>query len=874
MCVVTSMSKSVNQTTTGTNNTTGQTSRGPLTVKLKVSGMTCASCVANVEKALKKVDGVEEAQVSLMTEEAQVVIDPTKVDPTVLVEAVENVGYGAELQTGLKEVKLKVSGMTCASCVANVEKALKKIDGVVEAQVSLVTEEAQVKLDPSKVDPSLLVEAVEDVGYGAELKVEGESEEEELLASLKREKELKKLKRNFIISLALSIPLVFLVYGLDVGLLSFIIPTTIRELLIETTLFNVKILYLIELALSFPVQWIIGSTFHKNAIKAVKARFGNMDVLVSLGTSAAYLYSVVATFMPIVNTVVELPVFYEVSALLITFIYFGKYLETRAKSQTSEAIQKLMELKVKTAKILKDGKEVDVPIEQVKVGDIMVVRPGEKIPTDGVIIEGTASIDESMITGESIPAEKTVDDEVIGGTININGYLKVKASRVGKDTLLSQIIKVVQEAQTSKPPIQRLADKIAAVFVPIVITIALISFLFWFIGFQFNLLQGIPLPPGLTPFLFSFTVAISVIVISCPCAMGLATPTAVMVGTGLGAQEGILIKSGEALENAHKVNMVIFDKTGTLTLGTPEVTDVIPAENSITEEKLLVYAASAEKASEHPLAQAIVKKAESMQLSLVDPKNFDIQPGKGITATVNSSTVVIGNQNFLIENNIKIDEKYVKTSVQLSDEGKTVVFVGKDQQFLGLIALRDQIKENSKRAVKKLKELGIKVVMISGDNKKTAAAIGKELGIDIVEAEVLPTEKSEHVKKFQEQGYMVAFVGDGINDAPALAQSDLGIAIGSGTDIAKETGDIILVKNDPLDVVKAIQISKATTRKIYSNFVWAFGYNVILIPVAAGILYIPFQFLLHPVLAGLAMAFSSVSVVTNSLFLKRFRPKI
>jgi len=723
----------------------------------------------------------------------------------------------------MKKVNLNVKGMHCASCVAVVEKALKKTEGVSEANVNLSTEKAQVLFDDSKADVSKLIAAVKGKGYDARVSTEADKSIEEL----EKREELRRTERLLAFTLMLAVP---------AGLIGMVF--------MEDVPYGIYVLFL----LATPVQFISGFRFYKGAWAALKNKTANMDSLIAVGTSAAYFYSIwVMLSTPMADQ------YFETSAVLIAFVLIGKYLEAKAKGKTSEAIRKLMDLSPKTATVLKDGKEVVTPVENVAAGDIILVKPGEKIPVDGVIISGSSSVDESMITGESIPVEKTVGSTVIGSTLNKHGSFQFKATKVGSDTMLASIIKLVEDAQGSRAPIQRFADVISSYFVPAVILIALGSFAFWYF------LAGKKLA-------FSLIIAVSVLVISCPCALGLATPTAIMVGIGKGAGEGILIKSGEALETAHKINAIILDKTGTLTRGTPSVTDVVLA-GSLNEEEILKLAGSIERNSEHPLADAVLQYVKERNIQLADVSEFKAVPGHGVSGVVEGRKILLGNRKLMNSSNIDVNA-LEENLAALEDEGKTVVILSADGMPAGLIAIADTLKEQSRVAVEKLEKLGTTVYMITGDNKRTANAIGKQLGIQNIFSEVLPEDKVNYVKDLQARGLKVAMVGDGINDAPALAQADVGIVMSSGTDVAMESGSIVLMKNNPLDVVKAVKLSKATMSKIKQNMFWALIYNVIGIPIAAGIFY-PFTgWLLSPIIAGGAMALSSVSVVSNSLLLK------
>ncbi len=714
-----------------------------------------------------------------------------------------------------------IKGMHCASCVRVIERALSRVEGVSVATVNLATEQASVVYDGNQVSDQDLASAVSGVGYRAELeqKVRTEDERKE-----EKQKELKSLRNKVVFSLILG--------GLVVGGVFLGMPASL------------------QLILAAPVQFWVGLEFYRATIPALRNRTANMDTLVALGTTVAFGYSAFVTILPqVVQKVGIDPMpYFDVSTIIIGLILLGRYFENRAKAGTSEAIKRLIGLQAKTARVVRAGKEVDIPISEVVVGDVIRVRPGEKIPVDGEILEGESSIDESMVTGESIPVDKARGDSVVGATLNKTGTFTFKTTKVGRDTLLSQIIKLVEEAQSSKAPIQRLADLISSYFVPVVIMLAIATFVVWYI---FG-----PQPA----FLFAMLNMVAVLIIACPCAMGLATPTAIMVGTGLGAERGILIKDAESLETAHKINTVVFDKTGTLTKGKPEVTDVVG--------DVLPVAASLEKGSEHSLAEAIVKKGEEEKIKFLSVSRFKAIPGHGVEGLIGGKKVVLGNRRLMQQEKIEINEKEVE---KLETEGKTVMMLGVDGKLTGLIAVADTIKDSAQQAVKKLQKMGIEVVMLTGDNKRTAEAIAKQVGIKAILAEVLPDEKEQQVRKLQQSGKKVGFVGDGINDAPALAASDVGIAMGSGTDVAIEAGDITLINKDLASVAVAINLSKKTMRTIKLNLFWAFGYNIILIPVAMGILYPLFQILLSPVLASAAMAMSSISVVSNSLLLKRAR---
>ena len=784
-------------------------------ITIDVGGMTCAACSARIEKNLNKNDGVENAVVNLLANKATVEYETDKIAPKDIINIIEKTGY----EVPLTKKTLLIEGMTCAACSARIEKVLNKIDGVTRANVNLSTNKAIVEFPSGLIDDNALIKAVEKAGYKAEVEVERDLDREKEL----REKEIKSLKTSFIISAILSIPLFSAMFFHMAG--------------------NMNILTngYFQLLLATPVQFIIGYRFYKGAYHSLRGGGANMDVLVSMGTSAAYFYSL----YNLIRGVHEY--YFEASAVVITLVLLGKTFEAIAKGKTSEAIKKLMGLQPKTARVIKDGIEVDTPIEKLEIGDIILVRPGEKVPVDGIIVEGNSSLDESMITGESIPVDKSVDDTVIGATINKFGSFKFEATKIGKDTVLSQIIKLVEDAQGSKAPVQRLADKISGIFVPIVVGIAFLTFLgHYFVGGSFN--------SGLIN-------AVAVLVIACPCALGLATPTAIMVGTGKGAENGILIKSGEHLERAHKMDTIIFDKTGTITKGEPEVTDII-SFNGYEDAEILRLAASVEKASEHPLGESIVKKSEEESIELITINSFEAIPGMGLKASIEGKEVLIGNRKLMVKNDIIIGDKENDLS-RLEEGGKTAMLISIDGNISGIIAVADKIKETSLEAINKLQDMGLDVYMITGDNERTAKAIAKQIGITHVLADVLPENKASKVDELKAQGKHVGMVGDGINDAPALASADVGFAIGTGTDVAMEAADITLMRGDLNGVVTAIRLSHRTMRTIKQNLFWAFFYNSIGIPFAA-------LGFLNPMVAGAAMAFSSVSVVSNSLRLKRF----
>ena len=808
-------------------------------IDLPITGMSCASCAANIEKGLSKLEGVSKATVNFAAEKATVVFHPEQTDLSHLIDKVKDLGYGAKSE----KVLLPIQGMTCASCVKKVEKALSSVKGVVHADVNFATERASVEYIPGEVSIRDLKKAVEEAGYQVlEVKEEDIVEKERLA----REAELSRLKLKFILGAILLAPILLLMYGASlfekwIGLSK------------ETNFF-------LQFLLATPVQFWVGWQFYVGFWKATKHKTSDMNTLIAVGTSAAYLYSLIVTFVPhrIMVKGLMMDVYFDTSAAIIVLILLGRFLEARAKGKTSEAIKKLIGLQPKTARVIRDGNEMDIPVGEVIPGDIVVVRPGEKIPADGIVREGYSSVDESMVTGESLPVEKKSGDSVIGATINKTGTFKFEATKVGKDTVLSQIVRLVQEAQGSKPPIARMVDVIASYFVPVVISIAILTFIVWyFFGPH----------PALT---YAFLNFVAVLIIACPCALGLATPTSIMVGTGKGAEHGILIRGAEALETAHQLNTIVLDKTGTLTRGEPSVTDIVESKK-FTKNEIITLAASAEKGSEHPLGEAIVDKAKEENLSLLDPKDFQAIAGHGIEATIGSRRVLLGNLRLMEERKVVLNG-WIDRAEHLSNEGKTPMFLAVDGEVGGIIAVADTLKENSKKAVEALRRMGLEVVMLTGDNERTAKAIADQIGIDRVLAEVLPERKTAEIKRLQEQGKKVGMVGDGINDAPALAQADVGIAIGTGTDVAMESSDITLISGDLRGVVTAIALSKATIRNIKQNLFWAFAYNTILIPVAAGVLFPFFHILLNPILAAGAMAFSSVTVVSNALRLRRFEP--
>ncbi|MDD5093480.1 MAG: heavy metal translocating P-type ATPase [Dehalococcoidia bacterium] len=805
-------------------------------IEIPIRGMTCATCALNIEKGLSRLEGVKKAAVNFANEKAAVSYDPEKTDPHRMIDAIKDLGYEARLE----KVTIPVQGMTCAACVRRVENALRSLDGVVSANVNFATERATAEFIPSRVTVGDLKRAITDAGYTPlDLPSEEQARDTEKEA---RDAEYGALKLRFIVSAVLATLIM-------IGSMHEHIPL-LADISMRTMFYSLFVLTL-------PVQFWCGLRFYRGFWSALKHKTSDMNTLIAVGTSAAFSYSFIVTFFPgLVVTPGENPmVYYDTAAMIITLILFGRLLEAKAKSQTSDSIKKLMGLKPKTARVIRDGQEIDIPVEEVRKGDLILVRPGEKIPVDGVIREGSSAVDESMITGESLPVEKNAGDEVIGATINKMGSFKFEATKVGRETTLAQIIRLIEEAQGSKAPIQRLADKVASVFVPTVISIAILTFLIWFLI-------------GGETFVFALLTFVAVLIIACPCALGLATPTAIMVGTGKGAELGILIKGGESLETAHRIDTIVFDKTGTLTKGEPMVTDILSV-NGLSDKEILVLAASVERNSEHPLGAAMVTRARSEGLELKEPQDFEAIAGKGVRARVEGKSVLLGNPQMMQEEGIDIGNATQQVE-SLSMDGKTPMLLASDGSLAGIIAVADTLKDHSVEAVRKLHDLGLEVIMLSGDNLRTAQAIAARAGIESVLAEVMPGEKAAEIKRLQEEGKVVAMVGDGINDAPALAQADIGIAIGTGTDVAIEASDITLITGDLRGVVTAIDLSQRTMRTIKQNLFWAFFYNSVGIPIAAGILYPFWGILLSPIFASAAMAASSVSVVTNSLRLRRF----
>ena len=812
------------------------------TVEIPITGMSCASCVAKVEAALRGAPGVETAAVNLATERATVRYGDGG-RPAALVKAIQDLGYQVPTETAT----LAVRGMPCASCVAKIEGALGALPGVLSASVNFAAERVRVESLPGQVTRQDLRRAIGELGYEAG-EVAGESTSAEDLAERERaahETLLRRLRWKIAVGAAVSVP-VFL------GSYPRLFPW------VPNLLQNFIVLWI----LTTPIQFWAGWQFYRGAWAALKHRASDMNTLIAVGTSAAYFYSVGLILFPgfFEAQGVAREVYFDTSTIIITLILVGRYLEAVARGRTSEAIKKLIGLQPKRARVIRNGQEVELPVAKVVPGDLVIVRPGEKVPVDGVIRQGMSSLDESMITGESLPVDKKVGDEVIGSTLNKTGAFTFEATKVGKETVLAQIIKLVEAAQGSKAPIQRLVDKVTGYFVPAVIGIALVTGVVWYLAGP---------APALTYALLNF---VAVLIIACPCALGLATPTSIMVGTGKGAEHGILIRSGQALETAHKLRTLVFDKTGTLTTGNPALTDVVPADG-VTAADLLRLTAAAERGSEHPLGQAIVEGARSRGIELQESEAFDAVPGHGVTARVEGRAVLVGNRLFMEERGVEGSLPEAEAT-RLSSQGKTPMYVAVDGRAAGLVAVADTLKPNSAAAVRELHRLGVEVVMITGDNRRTAEAIAREVGIDRVLAEILPEGKAREVKRLQEEGRVVGMVGDGINDAPALAQADIGLALGTGTDVAMEAADITLMSGDLRGVVTAIALSKATMRNIKQNLFWAYAYNTALIPIAAGVLFPVFGWLLNPILAAGAMATSSVSVVTNALRLRRFRPPV
>jgi Cu+-exporting ATPase len=794
--------------------------------EIKISGMHCASCALNVEKFLQSVEGVENAQVNFGTEKATVEYDPEKVELVKIEEKVQDAGYGVVNE----QVTLKIGGMTCAMCVQAIEDVLNRIDGVSQVMVNLASEKAYVTYNPLMTSVSQMRDAIEGLGYEY-LGMEGEMDEDS--EEMARQADLNDKRNRFLVAFGFSIPLMLIMF-LKISLP---IPMTYFMLLVSLLPF---------LYVSYP---IFTAAYHSLGNRTL-----NMDVMYSLGIGVAYLSSLLGTFNIILTTEF---MFYETALMLAGFLMLGRWLEARAKGRTSTAIKALVGLQAKKALVIRDGQQVEIAAAEVQVEDQVLVKPGERIPVDGEVLEGESYVDESMITGEPIPVLMTPGKSVVGGTINQNSVLTIRADKIGKDTVLAQIIKLVESAQGSKPPVQRIADQAVTYFIPTILTIALVSFGVWYF------LLGSTL-------LFGLTVLISILVVACPCALGLATPTAVTVGIGRGAELGILVKEGDALETSEKISTIVFDKTGTLTQGKPAVTDIIGWD--MDDRTLLMLTASVEQNSQHPLAEAMVTKAQDNDITLFDANNFDTYPGKGVSAMVRGKEVLIGNRQLLNAYEVEISEENENKISTVEAAGKTAILVAVNHKFAGIMGVADTLKESAAPAIIELKKMGIQVGMITGDNQQTADSIARQVGIEKVMAEVLPPDKASEVERLQDGGEVVAFVGDGINDAPALAQANVGIAIGSGTDVAIESGEIVLIKDNLLDAVAGLQLSRKVMGRIKLNLFWAFAYNVILIPVAAGVLYPTLGITFRPEYAGLAMALSSVTIVTLSLLLKGYVP--
>lgn len=811
-----------------------------------IIGMTCASCAQKIEKEASKIYGVDSSSVNFATEKLSVQFDEQIVTTQDIQNAIKNIGYEAVHDDIKKKITIAIEGMSCASCAQKIEKTLKKTDGIISANVNFATEKVSLEYNPSQIRISQIKAVIVDLGYKALESIGAASVDED---KERKEKEVKALWFKCIIASIFSIPLLYLAMTPMLPQLNLPFPEIVSPMM------NPKNYALAQSLLIIPIL-LVEYKFYIIGFKAIWKRSPNMDSLIAMGTSAAVIYSSVIAFQIFQGDFTNVNnMYFETAGIIIALILLGKALEAVTKGKTSEAIKKLIGLAPKTALVLHEGKEMIISVDEVEVGDVIIVKPGEKIPVDGKVVEGYTSIDESMLTGESMPVEKHVGNPVYAASINGNGMIHFEATKVGSDTALAQIIKLVEDAQGSKAPIAQLADIVSGYFVPVAFAIAFFSALAWYLSGQ-----------SLT---FALTIFISVLVIACPCALGLATPTAIMVGTGKGAENGVLIKSGAALETAYKINTIIFDKTGTITEGKPVVTDIVVLSD-YNEDDLLQIAASAEKGSEHPLGDAIVNGALAKQLKLLAIETFEAIPGHGIKVKINNSNILLGNRKLMLVNDVHLSTSE-SNSDRLAEEGKTPMFIAVDGQLVGIIAVADVVKPSSAKAIKKLNEMGIEVAMITGDNRKTASAIAKQVGIKTVLAEVLPQDKSFEVKKLQEMGRIVAMVGDGINDAPALAQADIGIAIGSGTDVAMESADIVLMRSDLMDVPTALKLSKSTIRNIKENLFWAFAYNILGIPIAAGLLYIFGGPILNPVFAAAAMSLSSVSVLTNALRLKSFK---
>ncbi|OQY41699.1 MAG: copper-translocating P-type ATPase [Fusobacteriia bacterium 4572_74] len=824
-----------------------------ITENIEIGGITCQACVRTIETKTGKLNGVEKANINFLTSKLEIVFDPKRVNLDTIKETIKYAGYEVIEKESMEDLTLKIEGMTCQSCVRSIEVNLGKEKGVNEVVVNLTTEKMRIKFNKKEIKLSQIRKKIESLGFKA-IKDQG------ALDFDKKKLELKKKWYELMGLLFFGGVILYIAMG---SMLGVSLPEIIN---LNKNPLNFA---MIQLAFTIPVIYL-GRRFYLVGFK-VLFRNPNMDSLIAIGTGAAILYSLYGTFeIYMGNIAMAHHLYYESAVVILALISLGKYLEDVSKGKTSEAIKKLGSLRPKMANLMKNGEIIEIEVEEVEVGDIVLVKPGEKIPVDGRVISGQTSVDESMLTGESMPVKKVVGDHVVGASINKNGSIQIETKATGEDTTLAHIIKLVEDAQGSKAPIARMADIISGYFVPVVIVIAMVSSSLWYLAGKLGWIEL-----NNDPSIFALTIFIAVLVIACPCSLGLATPTAIMVGTGMGAKNGILIKGGEALETTHKLDYIIFDKTGTITLGKPKVTDVVEAEEigMVDKEKLLQLAGSLETHSEHPLGEAIIEEVKAKGMKFLSVSGFDSITGMGIAGVVEEKNILIGNEKLMVKNNVKVLSEDKEKIDQLAKQGKTPMMIAIEGKFSGIIAVADPIKESSRKAIQNLKNMSINVAMITGDNKKTADAIGKQVGIEMVLSEVMPEDKIEEVKKLQQQGYKVGMVGDGINDAPALAQAEIGIGIASGTDVAMESADIVLMKSDLKDVAVAIELSRATIKNIKQNLFWAFGYNTLGIPVAAGVLYIFGGPLLNPMIAGAAMAMSSVSVVSNALRLKLFKSK-
>ncbi|MDR1875702.1 MAG: heavy metal translocating P-type ATPase [Synergistaceae bacterium] len=817
-----------------------------------IGGMTCAACAKRIEKAVGRLQGIASATVNFATEKLSVEYDEQQIVMEAIEKKIVDVGYNVLREVTKSGATIPIGGMTCAACAKRIEKAIGKVGGVLSVSVNVATEKATVSWDPRVAKLSAIRNAIEEAGYQALTPEKSGAVDED---RLRKEREIRTLKIKFVVAAIFGVPLLYLAMVPMDPIVQWLwwlpFPSILRPM-------NYPLNYaLAEIVLVLPIL-VVGYRFYTVGFRAFFQGSPNMDSLIAIGTSAAVIYSFYSTWQITTGDFAAVDrMYFESAGVIIALILLGKTLEAISKGKTSEAIKKLMGLAPKTAIVIQDGKEIEIPIDEVEIGQVLLVRPGGKIPVDGVITEGHSAVDESMLTGESIPLDKKAGDRVYAATINKNGVIRFEATKVGSDTALAQIIKMVEDAQGSKAPIAQLADVVAGYFVPAVCVIAVVAAAAWYWG-----TLSVP---------FALTIFISILIIACPCALGLATPTAIMVGTGKGAEYGILFKGGEALETTHRIDTIVFDKTGTITEGKPEVTDVVTAQGT-DRARLLRLTASAEKGSEHPLASAIVRRAEEEKLEFLGVENFQALTGLGIEATIEGSHIFIGNRKLMTEKGVSFGDLEGESD-RLAEEGKTPMYAVVDGKLAGIVAVADVVKKSSAEAIRVLREMGISVAMITGDNVRTAAAIAGQVGIDRVLAEVLPQDKSNEVKKLQAEGRRVAMVGDGINDAPALVQADVGISIGSGTDVAMESADIVLMRSDLMDVPTAIQLSRSTIRNIRQNLFWAFAYNTAGIPVAAGLLHLFGGPLLNPILAAAAMSLSSVSVLSNALRLKRFRPQ-